>query len=171
MTRLARAVAAILVTVLPLAVLSAAPASSATRSQSAPEAPRVRLALVGAWHVHTGGFLNRITQMNPGQVEWVAVWDQDPVRGKQFADRLGVPYEPDYQRILDNPSIDAVMIEAETSLHLDLIIRAARAKKHIFTDKILTPRVADALRIREAVDRSGVKFVVSHESMPVASYQ
>jgi predicted dehydrogenase len=171
MTRLARAVAAILVTVLPLGVLSAAPASSATRGQSAPEAPRVRLALVGAWHVHTGGFLNRITQMNPGQVEWVAVWDQDPVRGKQFADRLGVPYEPEYQRILDNPAIDAVMIEAETSLHLDLIIRAARAKKHIFTDKILTQRVADALRIREAVDRSGVKFVVSHESMPVGSYQ
>lgn len=133
--------------------------------------PPVRLALVGAWHVHTSGFLNRISQMNPGQVEWVAVWDQDPVRGRQFADRLGVAFEPDYQKVLDNPRVDAVMIEAETSLHQDLIIRAARAKKHVFTDKILTPRVADGLRIKEAIERAGVKFVISHESMPVGSYQ
>ena len=114
----------------------------------------VRLALVGAWHVHTSGFLNRINQMNPGQVEWIAVWDTDPVRGKQFADRLGVPYEPNYQRILDNPTVDAVMIEAETNLHADLIIRAAHAKKHIFTDKILTPSVKDGLRIKDAVERT-----------------
>jgi predicted dehydrogenase len=131
----------------------------------------VRLALVGAWHVHTSGFLNRITQMNPGQVEWIVVWDQDATRGRQFAERLGVPFQPDYQKVLDDPRVDAVMIEAETNLHLDLILRAARAKKHIFTDKILTPRVADALRIKEAIDRAGVKFVISHESMPVGSYQ
>jgi predicted dehydrogenase len=109
--------------------------------------------------------------MNPGQVEWIAVWDTDPIRGKQFADRLGVPYEPNYQKILDNPNVDAVMIEAETNLHMDLIIRAANAKKHIFSDKILTPAVKDGLRIREAVEKNGVKFVISHESMPVGSYQ
>jgi predicted dehydrogenase len=137
----------------------------------APETPRVRLALVGAWHVHTNGFLNRIAQMNPDQVEWVAVWDQDAVRGRQFAEKLGVPFEADYQKVLDNPRVEAVMIEAETNLHLDLILRAARARKHVFTDKILTPRVADALRIKEAVEQSGIKFVISHESMPVGSYQ
>jgi len=132
---------------------------------------KVRMALVGAWHVHTNGFLNRINQMNPGQVDWIAVWDADPARGKQFADKLGAPYEPDYQKILDNPAVEAVMIEAETNLHADLIIRAAHARKHIFSDKILTPTVKDGLRVREAVEKSGVKFVVSHESMPVGSYQ
>jgi len=142
-----------------------------TPGQAISESPKVRLALVGAWHTHTSGFLNRIAQMNPGQVEWVAVWDKDPSRGKQFADRLKVPYEPDYQKILDNRNVDAVMIEAETNLHMDLIIRAANAGKHIFTDKILTPRVKDGLRIREAVEKSGVKFVISHESMPVGAYQ
>jgi predicted dehydrogenase len=77
------------------------------------------------------------------------VWDQDGARGRQFAEKLGVPYEPDYQKVLDNPGIDAVMIEAETNLHTDLIVRAARAKKHVFTDKILTPTVADGLKIRD----------------------
>lgn len=145
--------------------------SSSTPGQAVPESPKVRLALVGAWHVHTSMYLNRIDKMNPGQVEWIAVWDKDPSRGKQFADRLKVPYEPDFQKILDNKNVDAVMIEAETNQHMDLIIRAANAGKHIYTDKILTIRLKDALQIREAVEKSGVKFVVSHESMPVGSYQ
>ncbi len=171
MMPLPRSAALTLAAVCLSAAASASTGSSRAPSQTAPGPPRVRMALVGAWHVHTGGFLNRISQMNAGQVEWVAVWDRDAVRGKQFADRLGVPYEPEYQRILDNPAVDAVMIEAETNLHADLIIRAARARKHVFTDKILTPRVEDALRIKDAIERSGVKFVISHESMPVGSYQ
>ncbi len=170
MTPMLQTVAAAFATLIAAAVPVSTGAPSAPPQAPAAQAP-VRMALIGAWHVHTGGFLNRISQMNAGQVEWVAVWDRDAVRGKQFADRLGVPYEPEYQRILDNPDIDAVMIEAETSLHADLIIRAARARKHVFTDKILTPGVEDALRIKDAVERSGVKFVISHESMPVGSYQ
>jgi predicted dehydrogenase len=166
-----RRTAVMFAAVLTTAALSAATARPVALTQTAAPAPRVRLALVGAWHVHTGGFINRINQLNADQVEWVVVWDQDATRGRQFADRLGVPFEPDYQKVLDNPAVEAVMIEAETNLHLDLIIRAAGAKKHIFTDKILTPRVEDGLRIRDAIEHSGVKFVISHESMPVGSYQ
>lgn len=171
MTPMPRAAGLMLAATIVSATASTGGGTSPAPSQTAPDSGLVRLALAGAWHVHTGGFLNRISQMNPGQVEWVAVWDRDAVRGRQFADRLGVPYEPDYQRILDNPSIDAVMIEAETNLHMDLIIRAARARKHVFTDKILTPRFEDGLQVKDAIDRSGVKFVISHESMPVGSYQ
>lgn len=162
-------------TILLTAGLAAAASAAAAAPSPGPQAPAapapLRLALAGAWHVHTGGFLTRIDRMNAGQVQWVAVWDQDAARGRQFAERLAAPFVPDYQKILDNPDIDAVMIEAETSLHQDLIIRAARAGKHVFTDKILTPKVEDALRIRDAVERAGIKFVISHESMPVGAYQ
>jgi predicted dehydrogenase len=171
MTPMPRTAALTLAAVLLIAAVSAAAETPPGRPQTVAEPSRVRMALVGAWHVHTSGFLNRISQMNPGQVEWVAVWDQDAARGRQFAERLGVPYEPDYEKLLNNRGIDAVMIEAETHLHMDLIIRAARAKKHVFTDKILTARVEDGLKIKDAIERSGVKFVISHESMPVGAYQ
>ncbi len=171
MKKITGIIAILLAVILTAAGTAASYRSLSTPGQAVPEGPKVRLALVGAWHTHTSGFLNRIAQMNPGQVEWIAVWDNDPARGKQFAERLKVPYEPDYQKILDNPNVDAVMIEAQTNLHMDLIIRAANAKKHVFTDKILTPKLKDGLRIREAVEKSGVKFVISHESMPVGSYQ
>lgn len=143
-----------------------------------PEAPsaaqnnsKVRLALVGGWHVHTSMFIEKIAKLSAGKVEWVAVYDHDAERGKKFADMLGVPYEADYQKILDNENIDAVMIEAETSLHKDLIIRAANAKKHVFTDKVLTPTVKDGLSVKKAIEENGVKLVVSHESLPIGSYQ
>lgn len=165
---LSHAAALTLSALLPIAALAGA---SEAQPRTPLDPPRVRMALVGAWHVHTSGFLARIERLNPGQVEWVAVWDQDPERGRQFAEKLAAPFEPDYQKILDNPGIDAVMIEAETNLHKDLIIRAARARKHVFTDKILTPRLEDGVAIRDAIEQSGVKFVISHESMPVGSYQ
>src|SRR5512139_2249093 len=82
-----------------LTAQASSPAGHApVRAQAGADSPRVRMALVGAWHVHTNGFLNRISQLNPGQVEWVAVWDQDAARGAKFAERLGVPYERDYER-------------------------------------------------------------------------
>lgn len=162
----------LIVTLLVTALSVAGPQRLSSPPQKAvPEGAKARLALVGAWHTHTNMFLGRIEKLNPGQVEWIAVWDPDPNRGRKFADRLKAPYEPDYQKILDNKNVEAVMIEAETNLHADLIIRAAGARKHIYTDKILTITMKDALRIRDAVEKSGVKFVVSHESMPVGSYQ
>jgi len=133
--------------------------------------PKVRLALVGSWHVHTKSFIEKIEKQSAGKVEWIAVWDHDAVRGKEMAKILGVPYESNYQKILDNENIDAVMIEAETNLHKDLIIRAANAKKHVFTDKVVTPTVKDGLKVKKAIEENGVKLVVSHESIPIASYQ
>ncbi|NYE04480.1 putative dehydrogenase [Bacillus niacini] len=132
---------------------------------------KVRLALVGAWHVHTKMFIEKIAKQSAGKVEWVAVWDHDAERGNKYAEMLGVPYESDYQNILDNENIDAVMIEAETNLHKDLIIRAANAKKHVFTDKVITTTVKDGLSVKKAVEENGVKLVVSHESLPIGSYQ
>ncbi|MDQ0971086.1 putative dehydrogenase [Neobacillus niacini] len=132
---------------------------------------KVRLALVGVWHVHTKMFIEKIAKQSAGKVEWVAVWDHDAERGKKYAEMLGVPYESDYQNILDNENIDAVMIEAETNLHKDLIIRAANAKKHVFTDKVITTTVKDGLSVKKAVEENGVKLVVSHESLPIGSYQ
>jgi predicted dehydrogenase len=132
---------------------------------------KVRLALVGGWHVHTSMFIDKIAKQSAGKVEWVAVWDHDAERGKKFADLLGVPYEKDYQKILDNKNIDAVMIEAETNLHKDLIVRAADAKKDVFTDKVVTTTVKDGLSVKKAIEKNGVKLVVSHESLPIGSYK
>jgi len=48
------------------------------------------------------------------------------------------------------------------------MVAAAKAKKHIFTEKVLAPTVAQCMDIKQAVDESGVKFCISfpHRTFP-----
>ncbi len=131
---------------------------------------KLRVALAGAWHVHTRGFLAQTIKMYSDQLEWAGVWDHDEARGKAYAEFLNTEYVADYQTLLDDPTIEAILCEAETNLHKDILVRAANAGKHVYTDKALATTVADGLLIKEAVERNGVKFCVSHESLPAAAY-
>ncbi|SDO44597.1 Gfo/Idh/MocA family protein [Alkalicoccus daliensis] len=132
---------------------------------------KVRLALLGGWHVHTEGFIEKLDAFSKDKVEWKAVWDHDQARGERFAEKLQVPFVPKLEDILEDTSVDAVMIEAETNLHHELITMAARAGKHIFTDKLLAPTMEEAEDIRWTVRKEGVKFVISHESLTIRAYQ
>ncbi|VBB08223.1 inositol 2-dehydrogenase [Lucifera butyrica] len=63
-------------------------------------------------------------------------------------------------QVFADPAIEAVFICSSSESHADLIIQAARAKKHIFCEK---PIHTDAGRIREAlavVKEAGVKLQV-----------
>lgn len=131
----------------------------------------VKVALAGAWHVHTQMYIFQIKELFGDNIEWAYVWDDDNERARKFAAMLDCAVARDYQTILDDASVEAVLCEAETNKHKDILIAAANAGKHCYTDKILAPSTADALEIKRAVEAAGVKFAVSHESLPVASYQ
>src|SRR5262249_33327605 len=50
---------------------------------------------------------------------------------------------------------------APTSQHTELMLAAARAKKHIFTEKALTVSTADSDAVVKAVHENDLKFVIS----------
>jgi predicted dehydrogenase len=56
--------------------------------------------------------------------------------------------------LLALPEIDAVIVDAPTSMHRDVMVAAARAGKHIFTEKVLTPTLAEAHQIPAAVEQA-----------------
>lgn len=128
----------------------------------------VKVALLSAWHVHTRGF---VTEAIKHGAELAVVWDDDVKRGKAFADSFNTAFTPNLADVLNDPSIDAVMVESATVLHKELIIQAARAKKHIFSDKALALSVADCLEIQQAIEENGVHFVISLESMEIGPYR
>ncbi|WP_187254439.1 Gfo/Idh/MocA family protein [Alkalicoccus halolimnae] len=132
---------------------------------------KVGLALVGTWHVHTKGFIDKLNTLSNEKIEWKAVWDHDKDRGTKFAEQLNVPFIKQYEEILNDDAVDAVMIEAETNRHFELIIKAAKAHKHIFTDKVVAVTGEEAEEIREAVRGNNVKCVISHESLTIGAYQ
>jgi predicted dehydrogenase len=52
-----------------------------------------------------------------------------------------------------------------------VILKAAEAKKHIFCDKALALKSEDTKAIREAVEKNGVKFMLSLESKIIGCYK
>lgn len=126
----------------------------------------MKIAVVGAWHVHTMEYAAAI-QENP-QGELVCLWDDNEERGKKTAQKLGIPFQPDQQAIWDDPAIEGVQITTATSQHKKVLLAAATAKKHIFTEKVLALTNGDAQEIAQAIKESGVKFTISypHKTWP-----
>ncbi len=119
----------------------------------------INVAMVSKWHVHAPDFAEKLLTY-PG-VHITAVWDEDLQRGQEWADELGAQFFPDYEALLDDESIDGVVVCAATMAHDELILRAAEKGKHIFVEKAPFGTVEGAYRARDAIRQAGVKFLVS----------
>ncbi|TCP25589.1 putative dehydrogenase [Scopulibacillus darangshiensis] len=119
----------------------------------------INVALLSKWHVHAEDYA-RQAEENPN-LSIQMVWDEDPVRGKQWANALGVPFEEDLNAVLSNPDIDAVIVNTPTNRHKDVILAAAENKKHIFTEKVLAFTVEDCKEIFSTIESNGVKLMLS----------
>ncbi len=119
----------------------------------------INVALVGAWHVHFNGYANQINN-NPN-TKINALWDSEVERGKEKAKQFNCDFIENYDELLARCDVDAVLVCSETSLHKELISKAAKAGKHIFTEKVLCFNKADALEVAEEVKKAGVKFCIS----------
>lgn len=119
----------------------------------------IRVAVLSFWHVHAGDYTRRTIE-HP-DTELVAIYDDDVERGKAAAEQFGVDHTADLEALLARDDIDAVTVTTETSRHRDVMVAAAKAGKHIFTEKLLAPTVAEAEEIIKACDDNGVKLIIS----------
>ena len=69
-----------------------------------------------------------------------------------------------YSDMLESKEIDAVMIATPDHLHAQMIIDAANAGKHIYSEKCMTKTAEDAMRAAEAVKRNKVVYQLGHQS-------
>src|SRR3954467_7678061 len=91
----------------------------------------------------------------------VKVVDPDP-RAADFARGQGVPLAT-FDDVLNDPLVQGVVLCTPHTLHTEQIIRAAKAKKHVFCEKPLALSRADVLRSTTARNGNGVKLAVGHE--------
>lgn len=126
----------------------------------------MNIAVLGAWHVHTMEYAKAI-QDNPGST-LTCLWDDNAERGRETAEKLGVPFQPDLDAVLSDPSIQGVSVTTATSEHPRVLIAAAKAGKHIFTEKVLAFTNPEAEEIAKAVKESGITFTISypHKTRP-----
>ena len=119
----------------------------------------IRVAKLSMAHVHAGGYARKIND-NP-ETELVAVWDEEEYGGRSAAEQYGVPFYTDLDEVLSRDDVDAVSVDAITSDHPRVMIAAAEAGKHIFTEKALAIDVDGCDAIIAAVEKAGVKFMIS----------
>lgn len=131
---------------------------------------KINVGIIGAGRigrVHAENLAYRVPE-----ARLVAVSDVVVEAAQELAAKLGVPaaYQ-DHRRILEDESIEAVVICSSTDTHSHMISEAAAAGKHVFCEKPIDLNLAKIDRALEAVRQAGVKLQVGFNRRFDASMQ
>jgi len=121
----------------------------------------VNIGILGFAHGHVNAYCNRWRARPEMGINVVAGWDHDAARLEKAVADYGIDPYTDAEALLANPDVQAVIVSAETSLHADLVERAATAGKAIVLQKPVALTLPEADRIVAAVNRSGVPFTIA----------
>ncbi|WP_240321393.1 Gfo/Idh/MocA family oxidoreductase [Paenibacillus sp. O199] len=119
----------------------------------------IRIGKISLWHVHAWDYIKQAQEHE--DTVMAAVWDEDAERGQEAAERLNVPFYASLEDMLAQDNIDAVIVDAPTRLHEEVITAAAKAGKHIFTEKVIASTIKEVNTIISDVQDNGVKMTVS----------
>jgi predicted dehydrogenase len=74
----------------------------------------------------------------------------------------GVYTTTDHRDLLNDPSIDAIVISTPISTHFDLALAALQAGKHVLVEKAMTATSEQALRLIDEAEKRGRVLMVDH---------
>ena len=118
------------------------------------------VAIVG--HGYWGPNLLRNYARLPGaEIKWVC--DRRPEALETARSNYpALPTTTDYERVLDDADVDAVVIATPISTHFALAKAALEAGKHVFVEKPMTSSAADAEELVRLADQTGLTLMVGH---------
>jgi len=91
---------------------------------------------------------------------------------KSLAEQYNVPkVTTDYNTLLADPEIDAVLVTTPTNTHVKISQAAAKAGKHIFCEKPIALDLAQIDETLAIVEKAGVKFQVGFNRRFDASFK
>jgi len=113
---------------------------------------------LGRW----GQNLVNSVQGKSSQIRFVAGAVRTPAKVQEYADRNGLRLYDDTRKLLADPGVDAIVLATPHSIHAELIIAAARAGKHVFTEKPFTLITESAKAAVRACAKAGVTLAVGY---------
>lgn len=119
----------------------------------------IKIGIIGAGRIgklHAENVASRIRHATLAAISDIIL----PVAQKA-ADELDIPNaSEDYREILDDKSMQAVLICSSTDTHAQIIQEAAEAGKHIFCEKPIDLDLHRLKQVLKSVEQAGVKFQV-----------
>jgi len=119
---------------------------------------QVRFAVIGC------GFMGSIHGHNIASskhADLVCCCDTDAASATRLAQQTNAPHTTtDFQAVISDPKIDAVVIATPTHNHADLAVAAAASGKHILQEKPMATSVEECLAIERAVAGAGVCMII-----------
>jgi predicted dehydrogenase len=88
--------------------------------------------------------------------ELVALGAATEKRVKPLAESLGVKYYLDFDKLLDDPKIQAVAIAVPTPFHFDLAMKAIKKGKHVLCEMPIAPAIEQVKELQRAADEARV---------------
>lgn len=98
----------------------------------------------------------------------VAGYSRSQEKRDQFAQEFGVEAPASLEALLANPAIRGVILTVPNEQHLPVAEQAARAGKHIYTEKPIADNLVDGIRLAALGPRYGVQIVVGHSARLLA---
>lgn len=119
----------------------------------------VRLAIVGGGR---GGVYRNVSQTLLEKVELVALCDQKPeVLESWKADFPHLKTFTDFQQMLDDPDIDAVILATPMQVHASQAVQALYAGKHVLTEVAAALTLEECWELVEAVEKTGLAYMMA----------
>ncbi len=146
------------------APLLAMPFLSGSNIHDSYDGPVLRVAIMGL-----GSYGTRVAEAmkNCKKAKLVGVISGTPSKIKDWQSKYGIPEKncynyQDFDKIRDNPDIDAVYVITPNALHKDQVIRVAKAGKHVICEKPMSVNASDAQQMVDACKKAGVKLLIGY---------
>src|ERR1700739_1548748 len=95
-----------------------------------------------------------------------AIADQNDALAEQTRARLGFTKAyGDWRRLVEDPQVDVVDITTPNHLHVEPALAALDAGKHVYCEKPMAVKLADAQRMAAAARKAGVKTLVAFNNI------
>jgi predicted dehydrogenase len=102
----------------------------------------------------------------PRKPELYAIADQNQELAEQARARLGFAKAyGDWRRLIEDPEVDVVDIATPNHLHVEPALAALEAGKHVYCEKPMAVKLADAQRMAATARKAGVKTLVAFNNI------
>lgn len=103
------------------------------------------------------------------RIEVAGAYSPSAERRAAFAAKTGFPVTESLSTLLDDPSVDAILLLTPPTTHLDLIERCAAAGKHVLMEKPIEVTLERSVALVERMEKADLRLgiVFQHRFRPV----